>query len=527
MVQPVWSVRGAGLKPEGASSGVARSVIPVAVAAKDAHDALVRTPATTSGGPGAPAARRLDWRRLRGPGAAFALGASGAAGLGQALGTVVAGQLAEGPSARLVWLLALCVVGAALLDTAGRTMWSVVVDRAEGRLRSDLLDSVMHQPVAELSEQAVGEVLDRVDDDTHELGALLRQNAWAVIRVVLGSGPLLVVAGRTWWPAWLLLPVAAVGVVLAIRPLLDRLADRKVVEEMAWTDHAAAMEEGVAARDDLRTALGQAYLVRRCAELSAAVHARFGDVVILESRISRRAGVLLHAVLAATAVVGVVLVLRGAASTATLVTLFLVTTTFVGQIDQVARHVPDLQAGVGALVRLRGLLGSEPEPVGGDHMPSVVPSIDLRDLHFAYPEGGFALQGITLHVPAGSSLALVGRSGSGKSTLASLLSRAVEPEPGSVLLDGVDVLDLDLQELRAAVGVVTQRTEILAGTLAENIALFTDLPRSRVQDAVDELGLTDWVGGAAERARHRSRPQRDDPVRGRGAAGGLRPAPGA
>ncbi len=445
-----------------------------------------------------PAERRLDWRRLRGRGATLALSASAVAGLGQALGAVVAGRLAERPTLDLVLVLAACVVGAALLDTTGRTLWSVAVDRAEGRLRADLLDAVMHQPVSELSEQAVGEVLDRVDDDTHELGALLRQNAWAVIRVLLGTLPLLVVAGATWWPAWLLLPVAAVGVTAAIRPLLSRLAERKVVEEMAWTDHAAAMEEGVAARDDLRTALGQAYLVRRCAELSAAVHARFADVVLLESRISRRAGLLLHAVLAAVAVTGVALVLNGTESTATLVTLFLVTTTFVGQVDQVARHVPDLQGGVGALVRLRGLLAAEPEPVGGAALADDVPSIELRHLHFAYAEGTFALQDVDLTVPAGTTLALVGRSGSGKSTLASLLSRAVEPEPGSVLLGGVDVLDLDLQELRRSVGVVTQRTEILAGTLAENIALFADLPRSRVEAAVTELGLTDWVAGLPE-----------------------------
>ncbi|MGN6301576.1 MAG: ATP-binding cassette domain-containing protein, partial [Angustibacter sp.] len=442
-----------------------------------------------------PAQRRLDWRRLRSRGSTVALTASALAGLGQALGTKVAGWLAEGPTLRLVLLLAVCVVGAALLDTLGRTLWSVAVDRAEGRLRADLLDAVMHQPVSELSEQAVGEVLDRVDDDTHEIGALLRQNAWAVIRVLLSTLPLLVVAGWTWWPAWLLLPVTAGGVTLAIRPLLAKMSAAKVVEEMAWTDHAAAMEEGVAARDDLRTALGQSYLVRRCAELSAAVHARFAVVVRLESRISRRAGVILHGVLAAVAVIGVYLVVHGVESTATLVTLFLVTTTFVGQVDQVARHVPDLQGGVGALVRLRGLLAATPEPEGGEAVRDAVPELELRHLHFAYAEGTFALQDVNLTVPAGSTLALVGRSGSGKSTLASLLSRAVEPEPGSVLLDGVDVLDLDLQELRRAVGVVTQRTEILAGTLAENITLFADLPRSRVQDAVDELGLTDWVAG--------------------------------
>lgn len=441
----------------------------------------------------APASRRLDWRRLRGPGTALALTAAGLAGLGQALGAVVAGRLADDPTAGLVGLLTICIVGAATLDVLGRTVWTIGVDRAEGVLRSDLLDAVMHQPLAALSEQAVGEVLDRVDDDTHEIGALLRQNAWMVIRLGLGAGPLLVVAGVTWWPAFLLFPLAAGGVLVAIKPLLASLAERKVVEEIAWTDHAAAMEEGVAARDDLRTSLGQSYLVRRCAELSASVHARFYAVVMLESRISRRAGLLLHALLAAVAVVGVVLVTGGHESTAAFVTLFLVTTTFVGQIDQVARHIPDLQAGVGALVRLRGLLGTEPEPVGGAALPEGSLELQMRNLHFAYEEGTFALSDVDLLVPPGTTCALVGRSGSGKSTLASLVSRAVEPEPGSVLLGGVDVRELDLDRLRSAVGVVTQRTEILAGTLAENICLFADLPRRRIQDAVDELGITDWV----------------------------------
>lgn len=458
-------------------------------------DDAVGRAAPPPGGPSTEGARRLDWRRLRGPLTTSALVAAAIAGLGQALGTLVAGRLAEDATSRLVLLLAAFVVGGALFDTAGRTLWSVAIDRAEGALRADLLTAVMHQPLSALTEQAVGEVLDRVDDDTHELGTLLRLNAWSVLRVLAGTVPLLVVAGATWWPAWVLLPVAAVGVTLAIRPLLSTLAERKVVEEIAWTDHAAAMEEGVAARDDLRTSLGQAYLVRRCAELSAAVHIRFADVVKLEAAISRRAGVLLHGVLAAVAVVGVFLVLAGAESTATLVTLFLVTTTFVGQVDQVARQVPDLQAGVGALLRLRALLAADPEPDGGEALPPGVPSVELRRLHFSYPEGDFALRDVDLLVPSGTTLALVGRSGSGKSTLASLLSRAVEPAPGTVLLDGVDVLGLDLQQLRAAVGVVTQRTEILAGTLAENIALFKDLPRQRVQDAVDELGLTDWVAG--------------------------------
>ncbi|MGN6250438.1 MAG: ATP-binding cassette domain-containing protein [Marmoricola sp.] len=446
--------------------------------------------------PGVPPGRvPVDWRRLRRPLAAVALVFSFLAAIGTSVGSVVAGRLAADASGRLVLLLAVCVLGGAALDSGGRVLWAGVADRAEGRLRADLLAAAMEQPLPALTEQAVGEILDRLDDDTHEVGVLLRQNVWQAIRTLLAVGPLWLVAGLTWWPAFLLFPASGAAAALVVRPLLPVLAERKVVEEMAWTDHAAAMEEGVAARDDLRTSLGQAYVMRRCAELGAAIHARFAEVVTLEARITRRTGTLLHAVLAGTALVGVLLVVDDRLSTADLVTLFLVTTTFVGQVDQLARHLPDLQAGLGAVIRLRGLMESPAEPRGGEPLPDGPLDVVFDDLSFAYEHGTFSLRGIDLRVAAGTTCALVGRTGSGKSTLAALLSRAVDPPRGTVRVGGVDARDLDLQQLRAAIGVVTQRTEILAGTLAENIALFADLPPEAVAGAVEELGLSPWVAG--------------------------------
>ncbi len=411
------------------------------------------------------------------------------------LGSIVAGKLTDDATGRLVVVLALCVVGGALIDTVAKTGWFVIVDRTEGALRADLLEAALDQPLSALTEQAVGEILDRIDDDTHEVGQLLRWPVWLAIRTLLASGPLWLVAGFTWWPAFLLFPLAGALAIVVARPLLPGVAERKVLEEMAWTDHAAVMEEGVAARDDLRTSLGQAHVLRRSSALAAEILHRLKAVLELETRITRRTGVLLHGLLAGVGVVGTALVVGDRISTASLVTLFLVTSTFVGQVDMLARHLPDLQAGFGAVLRLRGMLASpaEPEgglPIGGDHC-----DVEFRDLHFAYEHGTFALHDISLSVPAGHTCALVGRTGSGKSTLASLLSRAVEPEPGQVFLGGVDVRDLDLQELRADVGVVTQRTEILAGTLVDNISLFADVPRDQVEAAVETLGLTAWVAG--------------------------------
>ena len=437
----------------------------------------------------------VDWQRVRRPLSYLCFTMSLVGAIATALGSMVAGRLAEDPTAALVWLLGLCVVGGAVIDTVARTIWTTIVDRAEGRLRSDLLDAAMAQPLADLSEQGVGEVLDRIDDDTWEVGQLMRWGVWQAARTFLASGPLWVVATLTWWPAVFLFPLTAVTTYAVIRRLLPQVAERKVVEEMAWTDHAASTEEGVAARDDLRAALGQAHVLRRNAHLASVVHRTLDAVLRVEVRITRRSGGLLHGALAAVGVLGVALVVSGDMSTARLVTLFLVTTMFVGGVDMLARHLPDLQEGFGAVLRLRQMLAFPAEPTGGLPLPEGSLDVEFRGLEFSYGTGTFALRGVDLLVPAGHTVALVGRTGSGKSTLASLLSRAVEPPRGAVLLGGSDVRDLDLQQLRAAVGVVTQRTEVLAGTLAENITLFGDAPRSTIEDAVAELGLTDWVAG--------------------------------
>ncbi len=395
-------------------------------------------------------------------------------------------------------LLAICVVGAALVDTVAKTMWAGVVDRAEGRLRSDLLDAAMSQPLADLTEQAVGEVLDRIDDDTWEVGQLLRWGVWMAARTLLASGPLWVVATLTWWPAFFLFPLTAVAAVLVVRRLLPLVSQRKVVEEAAWTDHAAATEEGVAARDDLRTSLGQAHVLRRNARVAAAVHTALDAVLAVEARITRRSGTLLAGVLAGTGVLGIALVFRGDLSTAALVTLFLVTTQFVGQVDMLARHLPDLQEGFGAVLRLRGMLASPAEPTGGLPLPtgrSTSSSATCTSPTTPAPSPcATSTSWCRPATPARWSVAPARAS----RRWPPCCPGPSEPEPGTVLLGGTDVLDLDLQALRAAVGVVTQRTEILAGSLADNITLFGDHPREVVEAAVSELGLTDWVAGLPE-----------------------------
>ncbi|WP_430786297.1 ABC transporter ATP-binding protein [Actinoplanes sp. G11-F43] len=94
----------------------------------------------------------------------------------------------------------------------------------------------------------------------------------------------------------------------------------------------------------------------------------------------------------------------------------------------------------------------------------------FEDVTFVYGEGSTAaLAGVSLDVPAGSSLALVGETGSGKSTIAALIARLYDPGSGRVTIDGVDIRDLALSDLAGIVGVVSQETYLLHTTIRENL----------------------------------------------------------
>jgi ATP-binding cassette subfamily B protein len=96
-------------------------------------------------------------------------------------------------------------------------------------------------------------------------------------------------------------------------------------------------------------------------------------------------------------------------------------------------------------------------------------ALQFENVEVRYPTGA-ALKNVSLEIPSGSTVAIVGHTGSGKSTLVSLIPRLIDPTSGAVYLDGVDLKDLDPEWLRRQIGFVPQETFLFSATLAENIA---------------------------------------------------------
>lgn len=138
-----------------------------------------------------------------------------------------------------------------------------------------------------------------------------------------------------------------------------------------------------------------------------------------------------------------------------------------------------VQRGAASMGRINELFREQPA-ITGAAAPIPLPAakgaraVEFRDVWFSYPgarERGWVLEDISFRAEPGSSLAIVGPTGAGKSTLVDLLVRAYDPDRGSILIDGVDIRRLTLEDLRRAVGFVPQETFLFGETLRRNILL--------------------------------------------------------
>lgn len=169
----------------------------------------------------------------------------------------------------------------------------------------------------------------------------------------------------------------------------------------------------------------------------------------------------------------------------------------------------------GALTRLEEVL-EEKNPISDPENPQkwsgkVKGELHFKNVTFAYDEGKPVLRDVDIHIPAGQIVGLVGPSGAGKTTFASLIPRFYEVTQGSVCLDGLDVRDVTMHDLREQMSIVGQQALLFSGSIRENIAL-------------GKSGATDeQVAAAADAARVsvflENQPQGIDTVLGQGGAG--------
>lgn len=194
--------------------------------------------------------------------------------------------------------------------------------------------------------------------------------------------------------------------------------------------------------------------------------------------------------------VGGILYSRGAITIGTVYLIFHYLEMLAGPLRQIQRQLTDLQKATAGIQRIEELFKTNPtiHDGSGPGLTAGPLSVDVAGLSFMYEDGVPVLCDVSLRLPPGRILGILGRTGSGKTTLARLLTRFYDPCGGDIQIGGHPVKSLSLAELRKSVAFVTQDVQLFNATVRENLTFF-DL---RIGDAViiealHEAGLDGWL----------------------------------
>ncbi len=162
------------------------------------------------------------------------------------------------------------------------------------------------------------------------------------------------------------------------------------------------------------------------------------------------------------------------------------------------------QRGTASLKRLNAILRVEPsiaDAAGVVEQPPIKGKIEFRNLTFRYNANEEpVIRDLTLTIPAGHTVALVGRTGSGKSTIANLIPRLIEAPANTVFIDGVDIRDYPLAQLRSSIGYVPQETFLFSDSVKGNIAFGVEkAEQAEVEWAAEIAGLSEDIKGFPDR----------------------------
>ncbi|KAA1422336.1 ABC transporter ATP-binding protein [Mumia zhuanghuii] len=429
-------------------------------------------------------------------------GAAAAAGLvvPWLVGDLVAAATGGGENAtidRLAAVIAACLIAQTILTRYARLRSAVFGEVVLARLREDFVDEALTLPIGVVESAGTGDLLTRTSRDVDTLGWSVRfavpETVVALVTAVCTIVAALLVGGWVAVPLVLGVPVLW----LATRWYLKRARDGYIREHASYSQINATLAETVeGARTVEALGLGDQRRERIDADIAESYAA--------ESYTRRLRTVFFPAVeigylipVAGTLLFGGWLMAEGSITLAELTAAVLYVRFLIDPVDRLLNWMDTLQVGATSLARLLGVAEVPDDRVASGRTPAGE-EIELDAVRFSYVEGREVLHGVDLELTAGERLAVVGPSGAGKSTIGRLIAGIQGPTRGAVTLGGVGVTELELDDLRRRVALLTQEHHVFVGTVRDNLQLALESPGGTDDDrlwaALDAVDAREWVG---------------------------------
>jgi ATP-binding cassette, subfamily B, bacterial MsbA len=363
-------------------------------------------------------------------------------------------------------------------------------------IRSDLFAHYLRMPTAQYDREPTATMLTRLTYNSELVAAAATDSLTVIIRDSLAIA---INIGALFWLNWKLALyslVAAPAIAWLVRNVNIRFRRYSKRIQNSMGDITRVAKEALDAHRVVKVFNAQGH-IRALFEGANELNRRT-NVRLISARSSSNPTVQM---ILAFGLAGVLYIANQeiAAGTLTIALLFPFLIALV-QIPQPLRRVLNvagpLQQGIAAGASVFEVLDAPSEPAGGTHaLARAHGDVEFRQVNFEYAsEKGPVLRDISLKVKAGTTIAIVGRSGSGKSTLVSLLPRFYDPSSGSVLIDGVDIREYRMFDLRRQISLVSQEVVLFNDTIRNNIVFgAADISEAQLEAAIRAAYVLEFI----------------------------------
>ncbi len=374
-------------------------------------------------------------------------------------------------------------------------LWRRLAQTVQHELRVEAYDHLQHLEMGFFEAGSSGRLLTVLNDDINQLERFLDQGANEILQLVTTvlavGGTMLVLSPTVAGVSFLPIPVILWGSLRFQRRLAPRYRE---VRERAG-DLASLLSNNLGGMLTIKSYAAEDWEKQRLVAQSQAYRASNGQAIRLSAAFIPLIRFAILFAFIAILVIGGLQAWSGAIAIGTYSFLVFITQRLLWPLTTLGRTLDDYQRAMASTHRVMDLLDT-PIAIPSGHRPLPVAAvrghIRFEAVDFAYAGRDRLLEGFDLEVPACATLGIVGATGSGKSTIVKLLLRLYAIQAGRVLLDGVAIEELELQDLRRAIGLVSQEVFLFHGTVAENIA-YGSFQASRV--AIESAaGLAEAAG---------------------------------
>ena len=367
--------------------------------------------------------------------------------------------------------------------------------RATNQMRGDLAHHCLQLDMSFHQEHTPGEMVERVDGDTTALSNFFSQFILLVIGSLLMLGGVLILVTREDWRIGMAL-TGFVAVAILVYNLTRNIAvSIYTAEREGYSRLFGFLEERLTGIEDLRTNGGIGYTMDRFYDVNRDVYDRAVKAHVMGEVLQTISGVLFMLGHALTMGMGIYLFQKGVFTIGTVFLVFRYTAMLRGPLTMISRQINDLQRATAGLKRIEELYRVNSSIADGTERLPTSGALDIEFDHvtFGYTEDESVLKDISFQLAPGKSIGLLGRTGSGKTTITRLLSRFYEINSGQIRVGGKPIEEIQLDDLRNRIGLVTQDVQLFNATVRENLTLFdTGISDDRILSVIEELGLSEW-----------------------------------